>query len=176
MKTCKDEKSIKKKILTAVLIACLAYVYIMIFNLSADNAKESSEISVKVMDFFVDIYYKLKGEGGGNAVLAQNAVPLEKVIRKAAHFTEYAAVGFLSFSIAVLWVRNIGSGIGIIAVQLLLSGMLDELHQYFVPGRYASFKDVLIDFAGGMAGIGVVLFVRWCKRFFVFCKKRKKET
>lgn len=176
MKTYKNTNCIKKKILTAVLFACLVYVYFMIFILSADNAEESSDISIKVMDFFVDIYYKLKGESGENTVIVQNAVPLEKIIRKAAHFTEYMAVGFLSFSIVILWVKRLGIGMGIIALQLLLSGMLDEIHQYFVPGRYASFKDVLIDFTGGMAGIGVVLFLRWCKRIFVVSKKHKKET
>lgn len=29
----------------------------------------------------------------------------------------------------------------------------DEVHQYYVPGRYASFTDVLIDFSGALVGI-----------------------
>ena len=35
-------------------------------------------------------------------------------------------------------------------------GALDELHQYFVPGRYASLLDVLLD--GGGAVLGVLGF------------------
>ena len=121
MKTHKNTNCIKKKILTAVLFACLVYVYFMIFILSADNAEESSDISIKVMDFFVDIYYKLKGESGENTVIVQNAVPLEKIIRKAAHFTEYMAVGFLSFSIVILWVKRLGIGIGIAFYMIFIS-------------------------------------------------------
>ena len=166
---------VKKKIITAVLFISLVYVYILIFHLSADDAEESSALSVKVMNWLLDIWYKLKGESGDGAVLIQNAVPLEKMIRKAAHFTEYMAVGFLSFSLAILWVRRMGYCIGIIAVQLLLSGILDEIHQYFVPGRYASVKDVLLDFAGGVTGVIIVLLFMWCKHFYTVCKKERKN-
>ena len=38
-------------------------------------------------------------------------------------------------------------------------GVFDELHQYFVPGRYASFLDVLLDGCGAVLGaVGFWLF------------------
>ena len=83
----------------------------------------------------------------------------EAIVRKMAHFTEYMAVGFLSFGIAVIWMQRIKAGIVAVTLQVFLSAGLDEIHQYFVPGRYASFRDVLIDTAGGIAGIMIVFLM-----------------
>lgn len=48
----------------------------------------------------------------------------------------------------------------ILYVTLLVAayGIVDEVHQYFVPGRYASFGDWLADAAGGFLG-GVAGFI-----------------
>ena len=40
----------------------------------------------------------------------------------------------------------------------------DELHQYFVPDRCCSFKDVLIDTAGGLTGIVIIILCRYICR------------
>ena len=39
----------------------------------------------------------------------------------------------------------------------------DELHQYFVPDRCCSFKDVLIDTAGGLASVLMIIFIRYVR-------------
>jgi len=41
-------------------------------------------------------------------------------------------------------------------------GVLDELHQSFVPGRYASVADVLLDLAGAMLGL---LLAVWTTKY-----------
>lgn len=164
----------KKKIITGILAVCLVFVYIVIFGFSADSAEESSALSLRVMDFLVDIYYKMMGGSGEVVVIDPQAVPFEKIIRKAAHFAEYMAVGSLSFCIAILWIKRLTVSMGIVIVQLLISGGLDELHQYFVPGRYASVKDVLIDTAGGMAGILIILLVMGCKFLWGYSRKHNK--
>lgn len=164
----------KKKIVTAIAAVCLLFVYTMIFCFSSESAEESSALSRSVMDFLVDIYYKVMGGSGEAAVIDTQAVPLEKIIRKSAHFTEYMAVGFLSFGIAVLWIKKLWYGIGIVILQLLISGTLDELIQYFVPGRYASVKDVMLDTAGGMAGILIILLVKGFLFLWNYLKKLKK--
>ena len=43
-------------------------------------------------------------------------------------------------------------------------GLSDEIHQYFVPGRHASFRDFLADTAGVTAGLLIVHVIR--KRYF----------
>ncbi len=65
-----------------------------------------------------------------------------------------------------LWLRGFAlkgkSGPTYVALSFILTlgyGTLDELHQYFVPGRYASFLDVLLNGCGAVLGaLGFWLF------------------
>ncbi|MCX6558580.1 MAG: VanZ family protein [Candidatus Aminicenantes bacterium] len=48
---------------------------------------------------------------------------------------------------------------------LLVLALLDELHQAFVPGRFCSLKDWLVDVLGSLAGIAACLVLRrWAAR------------
>lgn len=149
-----------KKVITVIAVCLLIAVYIMIFLFSADDAAESSSLSVAVTRKLMNLYYHFFS-GNNNAVLTVPVVTddAEAIVRKMAHFTEYMAVGFLSFGIAVMWMQRIKAGIVAVTLQVFLSAGLDEIHQYFVPGRYASFRDVLIDTAGGIAGIMIVFLM-----------------
>ena len=75
------------------------------------------------------------------------------LLRKLAHFTEFACLGALLTSIFVLWHKPVG--------WALLCGFLvacvDETIQRFVPDRGPSFVDVLIDTAGVCVGVGAFL-------------------
>lgn len=164
-----------KKLCTIVAVILLAAMYLMIFRFSAESAEESSEVSTKVADFIMRIYYKLTmTESGGSfetALIEQEPFWLENLIRKLAHFTEYMCIGFLSYAIVLLWHRPERKGRFLILLQVFLSGALDEFHQYFVPGRAAMFRDVLIDTAGGCAGI----FLIWmCYQKIL--QRRKKQN
>ena len=152
--------------MTAVLIVLLFLIYVMIFNFSAEDANASSGVSQKVTRWLLQIYYKLQGNTGGLSVVipAGEVDEAEAVIRKLAHFTEYMLVGLLSLWIWLLWkAKRLRSG-AFVLVQLVISASLDEFHQYFVPGRYASIRDVLIDTAGGLTGMLLVLLISLCIR------------
>ena len=146
-----------KKALTIISLILLTAVYCMIFALSADRGEESSNISRTVTAWFWHMYYSLfGGEGKGeNVIVAVNST--EDIVRKIAHFMEYMAVGFLSYGIVVMWSTRLRKWFLIVFGQLVISAALDEWHQYFVPGRYASVKDVFIDTAGGVTGVSVIL-------------------
>lgn len=146
-----------KKALTIISLILLTAVYCMIFALSADRGEESSNISRTVTAWFWHMYYSLfGGEGKGeNVIVAVNST--EDIVRKIAHFMEYMAVGFLSYGIVAMWSVKLRKWFFIVFGQVVISGALDEWHQYFVPGRFASLKDVLIDTAGGLTGIAVIL-------------------
>ena len=152
--------------MTAVLIVLLFLIYVMIFNFSAEDATASSGVSQKVTKWLLQIYYKLQGNTGGLTVVipAGEVDEAEAVIRKLAHFTEYMLVGLLSLWIWLLWKAKRLRCSAFVLAQLVISASLDELHQYFVPGRYASIRDVLIDTAGGLTGMLLVLMVSLCIR------------
>ena len=150
----------KKKLYTIVAVILLTAMYVIIFLFSAESGEESAGFSGRIADWIYGIYYKLiRTSRVGTVTVMQHASPLEAIIRKLAHFTEYLCVGFLSYGIMYMWYQPKWKGRVLVVFQVFISGALDELHQYFVPGRAAMFKDVLIDTMGGMAGI--LLFVLW---------------
>lgn len=159
-----------------IALLLLIILYIMIFFLSSEDADSSSNISMKVTKILLQIYDKITGGRGGEPAAAYVASSAEGVVRKLAHFTEYAGVGFLSYSIVVTWYGTIWKGRLFVVMQLLLSAGADEFHQYFVPGRHASVKDVLIDTAGGIAGMIVILTGSFLRKKIVSQKDKKNRN
>ena len=84
-------------------------------------------------------------------------------MRKAAHFTEYAILGFLRPVLLPFCAANFCDRDGSSPALLLvvLYALLDEFHQSFVPSRTASIYDSVIDIAGGLVGlVGFAYFSR----------------
>lgn len=156
-----------KKCYTIFAVIALVLLYAGIFLLSSEVAETSSDKSSAVTRFLLKLYYALtSGNGVADGTVYVDTFPfeLEKLVRKAAHFSEYFSVGFLSYSLVLLWHGRIRSGRVLVLCQLVLSAAADELHQYFVPGRYASVKDVLLDSVGGVFGMlavtGIVILLQ----------------
>jgi VanZ family protein len=74
------------------------------------------------------------------------------LLRKAAHFTEYAVLGFLAARAFVGSSHRVLREKWLIASAILVVtyALLDEFHQSFVSARAASIFDSLIDIAGGL--------------------------
>lgn len=81
----------------------------------------------------------------------------DKVIRKSAHFTEYFILCILYYKTLSISARKALAASAVLAVLYAVS---DELHQYFVPGRAAMAADVLIDSAGVLLAVLVLLIIR----------------
>lgn len=84
------------------------------------------------------------------ALKTKKYLTLSKIIRKTAHFSLYFLSGVGIFLIT-------GSLKKSILIVFILGG-LDELHQYFVPGRGAQVRDVFIDSLGGILGAFTIKF------------------
>ena len=78
------------------------------------------------------------------------------VLRKLAHFAEFAVLG-------ALLLRAVGREAAA-AVLGSLYAATDEVHQMFVPGREAAPLDWAIDTAGVVAGVFLVAWRRWATR------------
>ena len=76
------------------------------------------------------------------------------VLRKLAHVTEYAILGFL----LARAVRRPGLAVVLAAGY----AATDEVHQTFVRGRHGAPLDVAIDTAGALAG--VLVWLHWSRR------------
>jgi len=81
---------------------------------------------------------------------------------KVVHCAEYAVLGFLLAHAALsTWPRH--SIVRAAALALLITvawGVLDEVHQAFVPGRDADVFDLVADVLGGLIGTSLRAAVR----------------
>lgn len=111
------------------------------------NSLLPGEISGAISGWVRDVIkaiLRMDGLGGGTG---------HGLIRKCAHFMEFAVLGsLLTWRFAMVQKPKF---------MALLCGVLvagaDETIQRFVPGRGPSIRDVMIDTAGTLAGIGILL-------------------
>ena len=76
---------------------------------------------------------------------------------KLLHIIAYAILGFLGMGALEAATHGYHAWqVWLIAVLVSVYGILDELHQRFVPGRTMDGFDVLADVAGGLLGIWVM--------------------
>ncbi len=113
---------------------------------------------------------------------------VQLVVRKCAHFTEFALLGFSLRLCLESWFggRNEGDGdrekrrdgsVGILSVSSWMGGTfyaaLDELHQTLVDGRSGQVTDVMIDSAG--VAVGMLLGILLIKRISRTLRPEKNE-
>lgn len=124
-------------------------IMVMIFYFSSRVGDESSVQSGFIVDLIRRICNKLF-----DVSFAESAINLlTKIVRKSAHFTEYALLGwFTVYAIRGLVKRKWPACIFAEAIVFLYA-VSDEFHQYFVPGRSSSPVDVGIDSLGALLGI-----------------------
>lgn len=134
-----------------ISIIMIAGILCFIWGNSLLPGEDSGELSGFVGQLLLKLFpfLDLASEKGGY------------LLRKAAHFSEFAALGF---SLAWLW--------GMVSKKKLWALLLptvsgascaaiDETIQLFTPDRGPSIKDVGIDTAGVITGIGVLVLLHW---------------
>ena len=119
---------------------------IVIFSFSAKTASDSTVESMFITTRLIKLFINNP---------PQNLLDItETIVRKAAHFTEYAILGILMYNLFRSF--NVSSKKSFFAVAVcFLYAVSDEIHQYFVPGRACRFLDMLIDTAGSAFGSAV---------------------
>lgn len=148
----------KKKLLAWGLV--LIWM-VLIFLLSAQPANQSDEMSKRVAEVVRERVEQV------NPNTNLNLGRLNYLVRKNAHFFAYFILGILVIH-AVSHGRPLGAGkIGLTLLICVLYAISDEFHQLFVPGRAGQVKDVLIDSAGSLTGVGLYYFLG-----FLMGKKR----
>lgn len=136
---------IKKIICWCLVAVCMG----IIFYFSSRTATESSAQS----DGVLSMLFKLLGE---NAVTSF-------IIRKCAHFLEFAGLSFL-FSIAFFQqTGTVRFWLPVCCTSLY--AVTDEIHQLFVEGRACRLLDWAVDTAGGLFGFLIFFII-----FFIFKK------
>lgn len=137
----------KINILRIIILFFLLVNFAIIFMFSNQEAKESGNISSKIARM---IEQKIIRKSGGRT---------EKVIRKMAHFSIYASLGFLLMGLMSTYVISQRKRFLISLSIGVLYAISDEIHQIFVPGRASQITDVMLDSMGILFGILVTLTI-----------------
>ena len=133
------------------------------------NSLLPGEISGRISGWVAEILGKILGMSSGENESGHG------LLRKLAHFSEFACLGAL-----LAWNFSLRgkAGSDLISRTLLggvLAACVDETIQIFVDGRASSLIDVWIDVCGAAAGMGILLigysFVKNRKQFTFWRKK-----
>ena len=142
-----------------------------VFYMSDQPAVDSTEMSMEIVDQIVRFFVPGYDQMDAAAQLAA-AKGVEHIVRKVAHFCEYALLGLLAFNLVRRIARAQGPkpsflsrfGTVVAWAGTTAYAVTDEIHQMFVPGRACMVGDVVIDSAGALFGIlvyiGVALLLR----------------
>jgi len=93
--------------------------------------------------------------------------PVDFVIKKTAHLTEYAFLLVLLFRAIYLTFTdrlNRGKVENLAVFFSFIYAVSDEWHQSFISGRTATLRDILIDFIGIMIGLTAIKFIKHQKK------------
>lgn len=142
----------KRKIYITLSVIVVVIVCVIIFMLSAQNGTESTETSNAILLFLQKISFNIF---------------TPEAIRTTAHFCEY---GLLSFLVTNLY-WSVKGKVNFVFAVLASWGYawLDEIHQYFVPGRAFQLYDLTVD----LTGIFLGTFTFWF--LYLFIKKYRKD-
>lgn len=155
---------IEKHSIALSLLLVIA-VMVMIFCFSAQSGEQSGAMSGRLTTWVLNLIIPdFENFSPEQQEMIRSTVGL--IIRKLAHFSEYALLGFslmlhiaqvqkkITVRLPLLWSWAVGT----------LYAASDEFHQGFVAGRGPSIVDVMIDSLGVITGIMLLLLISLCHR------------
>ena len=139
---------LRKVLFTGALLIWIT----IIFLFSAKPADESTEMSTSVGRFICSVVIS---DYSSWSIDEQEdmAAKIDFPVRKCAHASEYALLGFLLLFTADSYIFTEAWKGRIAIICGALYAVSDEVHQLFVPGRSCQVTDMLIDSAGVCAGV-----------------------
>lgn len=167
---------------TAVLAVLILVNMAIIFQFSSAGREESGELSEGITRKVVRLLYRDFEDRPTEEqqIILQKA---HKFIRKAAHFSEFGLLGFLSACLflvisAVFRKLKLWLTLTAPAVFTLFYAISDEVHQIF-SDRGPRVTDVLIDFSGAVCGIllvhGIAYLIACGKKGSKYNDKKKRR-
>ncbi len=153
----------KKRLYRLLLWGMTLLLMAAIFGFSSQTGPESGRVSAVIT---VPVTEALAARQPQMSPEEKDALyfRVDHLVRKTAHFCEYALLGLL----LCLLVRSYGlnsrwlpAGVGVTYAAT------DEIHQLFMPQRAAMFRDVLLDGAGVLCGV-------LCIELLVYFRRKKQ--
>jgi len=145
-----------RSIISLLLIFQMVFVFIM----SSFGSDSSSAQSAQIIQVLRQVFPNL------NNTSHLDVSSFVFIVRKTAHFTEYAILGILfSLFFRQFFPQKNGSRYFILAILFsFFYACTDEIHQLFIPGRSGQFTDVLIDTLGASFGCLLLVLFRHLRK------------
>lgn len=164
-----QKKNVRRVLLTVFrILFTLCALYTMFFILS--NSLEIAQLSADRSGHITALL---------NGLLHQMGLPslTEHMVRKLAHFCEYALLGFWYTLCLRVYTSHYIRHISWPLFLVLVMANVDETVQTFVDGRSGQLSDVWLDFSGGvtglLCGLTLVVLVTWFFRLLGFGRKHR---
>lgn len=139
----------------------LIFQMLFIFAMSSFGSDSSNAQSSQIIQVLHQVFPNLSSRTS-----ELDASTLTFIVRKTAHFTEYAILGVL-FYLSYRQTLPQKNGLQLFVLAILSSFLYactDEIHQLFVPGRSGQFTDVLVDTLGASFGCLILVFSNYLRR------------
>lgn len=140
----------KRLFLTFFLFMVFVILVFISWELSSEDVTQTNDLSIRIADNIESIIGQYLEINHRDMFWK---VTLNKIIRKAAHFIEYAVIGTVMCLMLNVAIGRTGTAALISIVLSPLFGLIDEYHQMFSPGRTSLLLDVYIDTAGILTGV-----------------------
>ncbi len=157
----------KNKLYFFVSWAAVLAVAVAIFLFSAQDARQSTQVSHGLIEQIVLWYTKYFGIPCSTGQLIQITGFWDHLVRKLAHFSIYSLLGFCCCNACYSTFFQLKKSFGFSLLAGSLYAVSDEIHQFFVPGRSCQLSDMVLDSCGVM--FGILLF---CTLFAIVTKRR----
>ena len=139
------KRNIKAVLLGLLVVSVIAFIWLNSFL----DASASNKLSNIILRW-------LFPNGSGN-----NGGANSFLIRKAAHFIEYAVLGSTVAIVALFMRKNYGKVfVGLSLFGILMVAVIDEYIQSF-SDRTSLVADILLDFSGAVVGLLLTVAVIW---------------
>ena len=143
-------------IIPVALLGCIFFI----FSNSMKVGAVSEGASGRVLTLLQRIL-----RGLGHPALAARLT--QHIVRKLAHFCEYALEGFLLMLCMRVYSRHPLRHISVPVLGGVLTALADETIQLYSPGRSSQVTDVWLDSLGVLAGIlAALVLMALCSRVF----------
>ena len=149
---------------TVALIGCIWFI----FSNSLQIAGVSEGSSGRVLGLMQGVLRRLGLPGAADRLTMH-------IVRKLAHFCEYALEGFLLMLCLRVYTRHFFKHVSWPILFGLLTALTDETIQIFSPGRSSQVTDVWLDFSGVLCGLLVGLFLLALVRMCILLYKHRNE-
>ena len=148
----------RKACLRVCFCGMLVFWMVLIFSFSGQDGEKSGSVSKGSVEIALEILYP--GHTAEDIETKQMIVEeTQLLIRKSAHFLIYAGLGFWSLGTLYTFSVNRRIAIPMAVLFCFFYASVDEMHQYFVPGRSGAISDVYLDTLGAVAMIAVMTVV-----------------